>query len=118
MNTFIPKTGYTIRQKTKKEIILQSKKPILTIGAAKKAASTNIEWFNVLSELVDNAILVDKAKCVSVTMNLHHNEDNEKSYIEVIDDSIGIPEKDILNVFDYGQSSNHGKMLLCKMVWV
>jgi hypothetical protein len=52
MNTFIPKTGYTIRQKTKKEIILQSKKPILTIGAAKKAASTNIEWFNVLSELV------------------------------------------------------------------
>jgi hypothetical protein len=115
MNTFIPKTGYTIRQKTKKEIILQSKKPILTIGAAKKAASTNIEWFNVLSELVDNAILVDKSKCITVTMNLHYNEDNEKSYIEVIDDSIGIPEKDILNVFDYGQSSNHGKMLLCKM---
>ena len=96
------------------QIILKSKKPILTIGAAKKAASTNMEWYHVLSELVDNTILIDK-KCIRVTINLHHNEDNEKSYIEVIDDSIGIPEKDILNIFDYGQSSNHGKMLLCKM---
>ena len=101
--------------KSKKQVILQSKKPILTIGAAKKAASTNIEWFSVLSELIDNSILVDKSKCVNVTMNLHYNQDNESSYIEVIDDSIGIPEKDILHVFDYGQSSNQGKMLLCKM---
>jgi hypothetical protein len=101
--------------KPKKQIILQSKKPILTIGAAKKSASTNIEWYHVLSELVDNAILVDKSKCVNVTINMYYNEDNEKSYIEVIDDSIGIPEKDILNIFDYGQSANQGKMLLCKM---
>jgi hypothetical protein len=95
--------------------VLNKKRPELTISAAKKAASTNIEWYHVLSELVDNAILVDKSKCVNVTINMHYNEDNEKSYIEVIDDSIGIPEKDILNIFDYGQSANQGKMLLCKM---
>lgn len=116
MNTTIPKKNvHNVRQKRQMQTILNSKKPILTIGAAKKAASTNIEWYSVLSELVDNAILVDKSKCVTITINMHYNEDNEKSYIEVIDDSIGIPEKDILNIFDYGQSANQGKMLLCKM---
>jgi hypothetical protein len=59
--------------------VLNKKRPELTISAAKKAASTNIEWYHVLSELVDNAILVDKSKCVNVTINMHYNEDNEKS---------------------------------------
>ncbi len=95
--------------------ILKSKMPILTIGATKKIAATNIEWHSVLSELIDNSILNDRSRCVNVLINLHYDSDNSKSYIEVIDDSIGIPESDILNVFDYGTSSNQGKMLLCKM---
>ena len=60
MNTFIPKTGYTIRQKTKKEIILQSKKPILTIGAAKKSASTNSLGSNEATPSIYDEVLLSK----------------------------------------------------------
>jgi len=95
--------------------ILKSKKPTITIGATKKFASTNIEWFSILSELIDNAILIDRSKCIDIIVNLNYSNDNTKSYIEVIDNSIGIPEKDILAIFDYGASTNQGKMLLCKM---
>jgi hypothetical protein len=99
----------------KSKIIIAKRKPILTIAAAKKAAASNIEWYNILSELIDNGILIDKNRCVNFTVNLVYDSDNDKSYIEVIDDSIGIPESDVLKIFDYGVSSNDGKMLLCKM---
>jgi hypothetical protein len=95
--------------------VLNKRKPILTIAAAKKAASSNIEWYNILSELIDNAILIDKSRCVNITLNLCYDTDNKKSYIEIRDDSIGIPSTDVLKIFDYGVSSNQGKMLLCKM---
>lgn len=99
----------------KRSKVLNKRKPILTIGAAKKAASSNIEWYHILSELIDNGLVIDKSRCVNVTLNLCYDSDNKKSYIEIIDDSIGIPSSDVLQIFDYGVSANYGKMLLCKM---
>lgn len=90
-------------------------KPTWNIASVRTSARSNIEWYNVLSELIDNAILLDSKKCVTVNLDIHWDKVNDKSYIECRDDSIGIPEKDILNVFNYGVSANIGKMLLCKM---
>jgi hypothetical protein len=95
--------------------VLKSQKPSITIKAAKRNAASTIDWADTLSELIDNAILVDKNKCVEVIVNMHCDNDEEKSFIQVVDNSIGIPERDFLDVFNYGTSANIGKMLLGKM---
>ena len=95
--------------------IIKSKQPSITVKAAKRSAASNIDWSDTLSELIDNAILTDRSKCVDIIINMHCDDDDEKSFIEVTDNSIGIPEKDILDIFNYGVSTNTGKMLLGKM---
>lgn len=95
--------------------VLQTRQPAITISAMKKSAATNIPLEDQLSELVDNAILVDKNESVNVMINLYYSDDNDKSFIEVTDTSIGIPEDRILDVFNLGERVNTEKFLLGKM---
>jgi hypothetical protein len=93
--------------------VLKSQRPTLTVKSAKRIAA-NVEWVDMLSELIDNAILV-KRKCVDVIVDMYRDSDDEESFIRVMDDSIGIPERSMLDVFNYGTSTNEGQMLLGKM---
>jgi hypothetical protein len=103
--------------KTKKQgfILIEERSPAITVGAMKKSAATNIPWEEQLSELVENGILSDKNKCVDVVINMHHDDDDEKSFIEVSDNSIGIPADKILDVFNLGSRVNTEYFLLGKM---
>lgn len=95
--------------------VLETRQPAITINAMKKSAATNIPWEEQLSELVDNAILADKNECVDVTITMHYSDNNDSSYIEVLDNSIGIPGNAILNVFNLGSRVNTDRFLLGKM---
>ena len=97
-------------------VILNRRKPTITLEGAKRIASSNLEWYEILTELIDNPILSDNRRCVDVGVYIHRSKLNpENSYIEVRDNSIGIPTSDMLAAFDYGTSVNVGKMLLSKM---
>ena len=93
--------------------VLKSQRPTLTITSAKRIA-TNVDPIDALSELIDNAILV-KRQCVDVIVDMYYSKDNDESFIRVIDNSIGIPKSNVLDVFNYGTSANEGLMLLGKM---
>jgi hypothetical protein len=89
--------------------------PTITIEAMKKSAASNIPWEDQLSELVDNAILKDKNKCVDVVINMYYDDNPDNSFIEVRDNSIGIPADKILDVFNLGSRVNTEYFLLGKM---
>lgn len=95
--------------------IIKEHQPAISVGAMKKSAATNIPWEEQLSELIDNPILSDTDKCVNIILNMHYNEDDNISFIEVSDDSIGIPEDSILDVLDLGYRANPEYFLLGKM---
>lgn len=100
----------------KKELfVIEKHRPAITIAAMKKSAATNIGWEDILSELIDNAILSDKNKCVNVIIRMNHDDDDNNSFIEVSDDSIGIPHDKILDVFNLGSRINTEYFLLGKM---
>ena len=93
--------------------VLKTQRPSLKIKSAKRIAGS-ADCVDMLSELIDNAILV-KRECVDVIIDMYYNTDSEQSFIKVVDNSIGIPERSILDVFNYGTSTNEGLMLLGKM---
>lgn len=96
-------------------IVIEKRRPTISIGAMKKAAATNIPWEEQLSELVDNGMLIDKNRCVNIIIRMNYDDDADKSFIEVSDDSIGIPHDKILDVFNLGSRINTEYFLLGKM---
>lgn len=106
--------GYGEKMSKSQDVIAQHI-PTITIEAMKKSAATNIPWEDQLSELTDNPILADKNKCVDITINMYYDDDPDKSFIEVRDNSIGIPADKILDVFNLGSRVNTEYFLLGKM---
>jgi hypothetical protein len=95
--------------------VIEERRPTISIRAAKHSGAVNIPMDEQLSELVDNAILADKKKKVTVIIEMVYDQNDDNSYIQVTDDSIGIAATDILDVLNMGTSKNMEKFALGRM---
>jgi|688.fasta_scaffold169672_2 hypothetical protein len=88
--------------------------PTLSVGASKKIGAVNAPLNILLSELIDNPIPLNKPKTpIDVEILINHNGD--ESYIQILDNSIGVPEHSLGQIFNYATHGNQGLLLLSKM---
>jgi len=88
--------------------------PTLSVGAFKKIGAINAPLNTLLSELIDNPIPLSKPKNpIDVEITINHN--GLDSYIDILDNSIGVPEHSLGEIFNYSSHGNVGLLLLSKM---
>jgi hypothetical protein len=99
-----------------KKIVKRRKKfkPSISIAAAQKFGAVNAELETLICELIDNPIPNDKPK-TPIRVDVWLNYDSNNSFIQILDNSIGIPEYSIIDAFNYSGSANVGKLRLSKM---
>jgi hypothetical protein len=100
--------------KIKKTFKQKRFKPSVSIGAAQKIGAVNASLETLICELIDNPIPNDEPKTpIRVDVRMHYDEDN--SFVQILDNSIGIPEHSISDAFNYSGRANNGKLRLSRM---
>ena len=94
--------------------IKKSFKPTISIAAAQKIGAVSSELETLICELIDNPIPNDKPK-TPIRVDVWLNYDGDNSFIQILDNSIGIPEHSIVEAFNYSGSANIGKLRLSRM---
>jgi len=78
------------------------------VGALISLGRQGYEFWQAVSELIDNTITIDGNTDVTLTL------DTTKRTFRIKDDSIGIPGKDLMKVLATGYKVNKGKQLMSK----
>ena len=100
--------------KIKKTFKQKRFKPSVSVDAAKKIGAVNADLETLICELIDNPIPNDKPIMpIRVDVRMHFDGDN--SFVEILDNSIGIPEHSIYDAFNYSGRANSGKLRLSRM---
>jgi hypothetical protein len=103
-----------MKVKSKKTYTPKTITPKISVASAEKIASVSSTLENLICELIDNTIQNDKPKNPTrVDVKLHYNRSD--SYIQILDNSIGIPEYSIPDALNYSGSVNAGKLRLSQM---
>jgi hypothetical protein len=89
-------------------------KPSISIDAAKKIGAVGHDLETLICELIDNPIPNEKPKN-PIKVDIRINYDGDNSFIQILDNSIGIPKHSIPDAFNYGKSANFGKLRLSRM---
>jgi hypothetical protein len=89
-------------------------KPSISVESARKIGAVSSKLETLICELIDNPIPYNEPKTpIRVDVHLHYDDDD--SYIQILDNSIGIPLNAIPDAFNYSSSVNVGKLRLSKM---
>ena len=88
--------------------------PKLSVGASKKIGAISSPLNILLSELIDNPIPLKKPKN-PIDVEIIINQNASESYIDILDNSIGVPEHSLGEIFNYSSHGNVGLLLLSKM---
>jgi hypothetical protein len=89
-------------------------KPSISVDAAKKIGAVGHDLETLICELIDNPIPNEKPK-TPIRVDVRINYDGDNSFIQILDNSIGIPIHSIADAFNYGKSVNAGKLRLSRM---
>ncbi len=89
-------------------------KPKISVDAAQKIGAVNASLETLICELIDNPIPNNKPK-TPIRVDIWLNYDGDNSFIQILDNSIGIPEHSIIDAFNYSRSANIGKLRLSRM---
>jgi len=89
-------------------------KPSISVDAAKKIGAVGHDLETLICELIDNPIPNEKPQS-PIRVDVRINYDGDNSFIQILDNSIGIPVHSIEDAFNYGKSVNVGKLRLSRM---
>ena len=88
------------------KVISNNVVPKPVVGQFKSIGRASWKWWQVVGELIDNTITVDRNTEVSMILDTFTKE------FTIKDNSIGIPGKDLEDVISLGKKVNQGKQLL------
>jgi hypothetical protein len=100
--------------KIKKTFKQKRFKPALSVDAAKKIGAVNADLETLICELIDNPIPNDKP-IIPIRVDVRMHFDGDNSFVEILDNSIGIAEHSIYDAFNYSGRANRGKLRLSRM---